>query len=126
MCWRSPQPAILQISTGTQQTAVLKQILERVSAVPGVRAAGLTSVLPFTGGPATDFVIEGRAPVPDSQAPLADIRIVDADYFARWAFHCAPVELSLSATLPTRRASCSSMKRWRAVIGPAKILSVSA
>ena len=52
-----------------------------VSAVPGVRAAGLTSVLPFMGGPATDFVIEGRAPVPDSQTPIADIRIVDADYF---------------------------------------------
>jgi predicted permease len=67
--------------TGAQQAAVLQQMLEHVSAAPGVRAAGLTSVLPFMGGPATDFVIEGRAPVPDSQAPQADIRIVDAEYF---------------------------------------------
>lgn len=66
---------------GTQQTAVLKQMLERVSAAPGVRSAGLISSLPFNGGPATDFVIEGRPPVPDNQAPIADIRIVDANYF---------------------------------------------
>ncbi|MBS1786898.1 MAG: ABC transporter permease [Acidobacteria bacterium] len=65
----------------TQQTAVLKQMLERVSAVPGVRSAGLISSLPFNGGPATDFVVEDRPPIPDNQAPIADIRIVDANYF---------------------------------------------
>ena len=64
-----------------RQTAVLRQILERVSAAPGVRSAGLTSTLPFTGGPSTDFEIEGRAPLDDAHAPLADIRIVDANYF---------------------------------------------
>jgi putative ABC transport system permease protein len=67
--------------TGAQQTAILKQILEHVSAAPGVRSAGLISVLPFTGGPATDFVIEGRPPVEANQEPVADIRICDADYF---------------------------------------------
>jgi putative ABC transport system permease protein len=67
--------------TGAQQTAVLSQILERVSAVPGVRSVGLTSVLPLRGGPATDFVIEGRPPVEANREPVADIRIVDANYF---------------------------------------------
>jgi putative ABC transport system permease protein len=66
---------------GQQQTAVLRRILERVSTAPGVRSAGLTSTLPFTGGPSTGFEIEGRAPVDDAHAPLADIRIVDANYF---------------------------------------------
>ncbi|MCI0389449.1 MAG: ABC transporter permease [Acidobacteria bacterium] len=66
---------------GMQQTAVLQQVLERVSSVPGVRSAGLTSTLPFTGGPATDFVIEGRSPVEAGHAPVADIRIIDPNYF---------------------------------------------
>jgi putative ABC transport system permease protein len=66
---------------GQQQTAVLRRILERVSAAPGVRSAGLTSTLPFTGGAATGFEIEGRAPIDDAHAPLADIRTVDANYF---------------------------------------------
>jgi putative ABC transport system permease protein len=67
--------------SGKQQTAVLRQILERISATPGVRSAGLTSTLPFTGGPATDFEIEGRPPAEAGQAPVADIRIVDPNYF---------------------------------------------
>jgi putative ABC transport system permease protein len=66
---------------GQQQTAVLRQILERVSAAPGVRSTGLTSTLPFTGGPSTGFEIEGRAPADPLRTPIADIRIVDANYF---------------------------------------------
>jgi putative ABC transport system permease protein len=66
---------------GQQQTAVLQKILERVSSTPGVRSAGLTSTLPFTGGPATGFEIEGRPPVAAGRAPVSDIRIVDANYF---------------------------------------------
>jgi putative ABC transport system permease protein len=67
--------------TGERQTALLRQVLERVSVVPGVRSAGLTSTLPFNGGPATGFEIEGRPPVEDAHQPIADIRIVDAGYF---------------------------------------------
>jgi len=66
---------------GKRQTAVLRQIMERVSAAPGVRSAGLTSTLPFAGGPATGFEIEGRELADANQAPIADIRIVDANYF---------------------------------------------
>jgi putative ABC transport system permease protein len=68
-----PEPA--------QQTAFLQEVLERVSAIPGVRAAGLISTLPFEGGPATDFEIEGRPLAPGEPEPMADIRIVDANYF---------------------------------------------
>lgn len=67
--------------TGENQTLVLHQILERVRSAPEVSSAGLVSSLPFGGGPATDFEIEGR-PVPDkNQQPIADIRIVDEGYF---------------------------------------------
>jgi putative ABC transport system permease protein len=64
-----------------QQVAFLQQVLERVSQTPGVRSVGLTSTLPLIGGPATDFVIEGRAPVEAGAEPSADIRIVDPNYF---------------------------------------------
>jgi putative ABC transport system permease protein len=66
---------------GAKQSSVLQQVLEQVSAVPGVRSAGLISTLPFAGGPATGFEIEGRPPVEPGEEPMADIRIADANYF---------------------------------------------
>ncbi len=59
--------------------AFVRQMLERVSTIPGVVAAGVTSTLPMSGGAATGFVIEGR-PLADKE-PIADIRSVDANYF---------------------------------------------
>jgi putative ABC transport system permease protein len=60
---------------------LLQQIMENVRSIPGVRSAGLVSALPITGGPDTDFVIEGR-PVPEVRdEPSADIRVVDSIYF---------------------------------------------
>ena len=60
---------------------VLRQMLEQVRAIPGVRSAGLVNTLPITGGAATDFVIQGRpAPLPRNE-PVANINIVDSGYF---------------------------------------------
>lgn len=60
---------------------ILQQMVENVRNIPGVRSAGLVSALPITGGPDTDFVIEGR-PVPEAKdEPSADIRVVDSTYF---------------------------------------------
>ncbi len=70
-----------RFSSEPQKINFLKQVLERVQTTPGVRAAGLTSTTPLTGGPATDFVIEGRAPVEAGHEPMADIRIIDPHYF---------------------------------------------
>ncbi|HSF23530.1 MAG TPA: ABC transporter permease [Blastocatellia bacterium] len=64
-----------------QQIAFLKSVLERIKQVPGVRSVGLTSTLPLSGGPATTFVIEGRAPADAAEEASADIRIIDPDYF---------------------------------------------
>lgn len=60
---------------------LLKQMLESVRSIPGVRSVGLVSALPITGGPDTDFVMEGRPLPPVSDEPSADIRTVDYDYF---------------------------------------------
>jgi len=68
-------------STPEQQVAFLRQALERVAQAPGAGAVGLTSTLPLQGGPATEFVIEGRPPLAVGDDPSADIRIVDPNYF---------------------------------------------
>jgi putative ABC transport system permease protein len=56
--------------------------IERMKHLPGVRAAGAVSCLPL-GGPsiATSFTVEGRPAPPPGESPVADIRLVDGDYF---------------------------------------------
>ena len=68
-------------SNTQQQVAFLKEVLERVAHVPGVRSVGVTSTLPLRGGPATTFVIEDRPPVALGDEPSADIRVIDSNYF---------------------------------------------
>ncbi|MGH9709341.1 MAG: ABC transporter permease, partial [Candidatus Acidiferrales bacterium] len=55
---------------------VLRQMLERVRAVPGVRSAGLVISLPLMGGPSTDFVISGRPTPRLGDEPSADILVI--------------------------------------------------
>ena len=61
---------------------VLHQMLEAIRAVPGVRSAGVVNSLPITGGPSTEFVIEGRPAPRLGDEPGADIRVVDYGYFS--------------------------------------------
>ena len=63
-----------------QRSDFIKQTLEKVSTVPGVRSAAMATSLPITGGPSTDFEIVGR-PDASNYAPSADIQIVSPDYF---------------------------------------------
>jgi predicted permease len=59
------------------------RVLERLRALPGVRAAGLTNVLPIRGG-TTDrfFAISGRPTETDiNRRPDAELRIISSDYF---------------------------------------------
>jgi predicted permease len=67
---RSPNAAI-----------VLHEMLARVRALPGVRSAGIVNALPITGGPSTEFVIEGRPAPKLGDEPGADIRVADPGYF---------------------------------------------
>jgi len=65
-----------------RQAAFFSQLLQRIRTIPGVEAAGAVSFLPLTEpNAATSFTVVGRpAPAP-GQAPGADIRIADLDYF---------------------------------------------
>jgi putative ABC transport system permease protein len=64
------------------QTAFFDQVLPAIAAVPGVRAAGATSVMPFSGSWSTSsFEIEGYQPPPKTQGPWGDVRIVTPGFF---------------------------------------------
>ncbi len=67
--------------TGPKRTDYYKQVLERVSALPGVEAAGFTQTMPFTWGIPATFSVYG---VPDDTAklPPAYYDSVSTSYFA--------------------------------------------
>ena len=77
----SPPPVAYR--TPERRIAFFDQLLERVSAIPGVEQAALASVLPLAAGDSdTNFVIEGRPqPASPSDAPVTWYRIVSAGYF---------------------------------------------
>lgn len=60
-----------------------REVLDRVNALPGVRAAAIVSVLPGTGGLGNwdqrGFVVQDRH-VPDAQVPSVDAYFVSPDY----------------------------------------------
>jgi len=66
----------------SKAATVLHQMLERVRNLPGVRSAGVVSALPITGGPSTEFIIEGRPTPRLGDEPGADIRVTDPEYFS--------------------------------------------
>jgi predicted permease len=56
--------------------------LERIQALPGVRAVGMIKLLPLQNwGTNGDFVIEGRPPAEPGQRPFAESRDVSPGYF---------------------------------------------
>ncbi|MGH9938538.1 MAG: ABC transporter permease, partial [Blastocatellia bacterium] len=58
------------------------QLLERVRALPGVRAAGISQVSPFSGrGQGGPFAVEGQEPREGDPVKLAQLRRVTLDYF---------------------------------------------
>jgi putative ABC transport system permease protein len=62
-----------------QRAAFVRQVVERVKAVPGVAAA--SAAVPLLGGWQSSFTLEGRPEPPPGQLPSADITRVTADYF---------------------------------------------
>ena len=68
--------------TMARHRAFYDQVLERASALPGVRRAALASVLPLSGDSDTNFEIEGRAaPASQSRTPVTWYRLISAGYF---------------------------------------------
>lgn len=57
-----------------------QDILERVSAIPGVTDAGVTNYLPSTSNSAMYYQVEGQ-PVEEGRRPVVSFRNISADYF---------------------------------------------
>ncbi|HZF41251.1 MAG TPA: ADOP family duplicated permease, partial [Blastocatellia bacterium] len=65
---------------GEPQISFLQRLVERVSALPGVRSAGVTSDLPWTGYQnEAGFTVEGKTFPPD-QGAQAQYHFISADY----------------------------------------------
>ncbi len=67
----------------TAQRAFFAAVLPRIAQVPGVKAAGATTVMPFGGGWSTgSFNVEGFVVPQNTNGPWGDIRVVAGDFFA--------------------------------------------
>jgi putative ABC transport system permease protein len=69
-----------------QRAAFLRNVLERISSIPSVRAAGSAHFLPLVGlGSATGFHVLGR-PVPSpGDMPVTQVTVVSPGYFSAMA-----------------------------------------
>jgi putative ABC transport system permease protein len=74
-------PAGERYNDTEQVRAFYDQVLDRITALPGVRSAGAVSTLPLSNGAVAGFQIEGRPPVPPSEWQGANYRVVSPDYF---------------------------------------------
>jgi putative ABC transport system permease protein len=68
--------------TPEKPQAFFKELLERVSALPGIQAAGATWRLPLAGGGRrTSLTVEGFSVLPASQAPGVNYCVITPNYF---------------------------------------------
>jgi putative ABC transport system permease protein len=66
-----------------KQVAFYEQLVERVEALPGVRAAGVVNFIPMSrsGTSSSNFTIVGREPFARGAEPYAEYRVVTPGYF---------------------------------------------
>jgi len=70
-------------SEASQRTAFYYELLDRVRAIPGVRSAATSYVLPVApGGWQNSFHVEGEPPEEAGVLAFAEVSSVSADYFA--------------------------------------------
>lgn len=62
--------------------AFIAGAIERLRALPGVQAAGITSVMPLTGDISVDSLPRPDHPLPHAQTPLANLRVISPGYLS--------------------------------------------
>ena len=77
-------PTDSKYRTEREQAEFFRRVLENAAALPGVRSAALTSVLPLDASEnqQVEFLIEGQPPLPSGQRLPADYRAVSPGFFA--------------------------------------------
>jgi putative ABC transport system permease protein len=68
-----------------ERAAYVRQVTEKMKSVPGVRAVGVTTALPFfesSRDSSYPFTVEGRSAPPAGEEPTAFATVVNNDYFA--------------------------------------------
>jgi putative ABC transport system permease protein len=70
-------------SAGGQQEVFYRQLLDKTTELPGVKAVGFADVLPLSGESdfKTRFAVEGHRLSPGETFPVAEVRIVYPGYF---------------------------------------------
>jgi putative ABC transport system permease protein len=74
---RAPSSAYAEVDDASRFYAELER---RLREIPGVTAAGATSILPFEGENGVGFTVDGRPPLPAGEEPAAEQRTVTAGY----------------------------------------------
>jgi putative ABC transport system permease protein len=64
-----------------QRVAFFGHLLEKISALPGVQAAGASNSIPLEGDMVLSFEVQGRAPLPAGADQSTNFYGVNADYF---------------------------------------------
>jgi putative ABC transport system permease protein len=67
-----------------QRETYIRETLERIEALPGVEAAGVTTAIPLLGSSSTSsvpFAVEGKAPPQTGTEPVAQLTIASVNYF---------------------------------------------
>lgn len=65
-----------------QRAEVINQMVQRVSALPGVESAAVATSIPLSGSDTkTSFEIVGGPPIPPQDRPLANIIVASPDFF---------------------------------------------
>ena len=71
----------IEYPSDTAINAFYDAVIPAIERVPGVRAVGATSVMPFGGSWSTgSFNVEGYQPPPDANGPWGDIRIISPGF----------------------------------------------
>lgn len=76
----------LKYPTGRQQMDFARRAIERINALPGVRSAAVVNHLPMRGSlinlrtSVLPFQVDGEAPAPSGQEPVADYRVITPDF----------------------------------------------
>ena len=68
--------------TDSKRLVFFEGLLERLSALPGVRQTGAVAGLPLSGAMfSIAFEVKGRAPLPPAQQPSMEVRVATPEYF---------------------------------------------